>query len=383
MAQFAPSISVAPQGPLTGPGSTLPRPAGVIGAGAQFSGYPRAPWTTGGGPLATAPVGPVGGGGPTGPNVVDVGTTDPTKTGSIGGGQNLPTLEALMARQQELAGKQQPIGEMISPWQGVAYMADKLMSGLERGRVDRQETQQRQQLAELMSSPNPDIGALMAISPEIALHVYDQQQKEGKGTWDPIPTPQGENGQWAKNSVTGELKKVGGGSPGEGGVKLSDVSSLRQDYIADTSYKNYSQAEPIWSSITDAMKRDTSQSDLNIVIGMAKLFDPTSVVRTQEGEAVQQTAGLPTELFSYYKYLTGAKGSRLDAYEKGTRAKLLAEGYSRMKGYHQALQQHHDWISGIAQRNGIRPEDVTGPLPALAPWGDEDHSDDPPDPEFD
>ena len=167
-----------------------------------------------------------------------------------------------------------------------------------------------------------------------------------------------------RSTLTGKTESSGDTT----GAKLSDIASIRQDYIGDKSYQHWQDAAPIWSSLVDASTRNTPQSDLNIIIGMAKLFDPGSVVRSQEGEAVQQTAGLPTEIFSAWKYLSGQPGSRLDAYQPGMREALLTEGYSRMKGYQAALKAHTNWITSIATRHGVDPRDVVDVDPALDDW---------------
>jgi hypothetical protein len=383
MANFAPvpTISVIPQGPLTGAGSDLRlRPGqGTIGTAAQQS-YPRAPWNPAGGSLA----GGVFGSG--GPRIVDAGggdgSVDPQTTGAIGGGNNLPTLDALLARQKELAGEQSPMGEMISPWQGVAYAADKFMSGLERGRVDRQEVEQRQHLAEIMSGPiGPEqIAQAFAISPEIGVHLLDLQAKKStekpQDNWVDMPTPQGENGRWQRNTANGETRRVGSGDLDGGGTpKLTDQSSLRQDYISDPAYKNWSQAKPIWDALKDAAPRLTGPSALNVIIGMAKLFDPGSVVRGEEGETIRRTGGPSDILAGWAEYIKGHGGL-----SESQRDELMREGYGRMQGYYNALQHHRQWISGIAQRNGFRPEDVVDDPGELAPYKSEN---DPPPAERD
>jgi hypothetical protein len=379
MANFAPvpTVSAVPQGPLTGAGSNLRlRPGqGTIGTAAQQS-FPRPPWNPAGGSLASGPLGPAG------PNIIDTGggdgSVDPQTTSAIGGGNNLPTLDALLARQQELAGEKSPMGEMISPWQGVAYAADKFMSGLERGRVDRQETEQRQRLAEIMGGPiGPEqIAQAFAISPEIGVHLLDLQAKDGtQERWDPIPTPQGENGQWFRNQK-GDTKKVGGGSTGEAGWKPADMGSLRDDYTKAASI--YDNASPTWQAMQDAAKialadgpndqnsEGRGAADYNMIVGFAKLLDPNSVVR--EGE-VQSATNLGGKIDMVQSWINSfkANGGKLTP---ELRRAIMTQGSIRMQGYYDQAKGKRDWISGIATRHGQDPNDVVPPLAEFAPWSD-------------
>ena len=89
--------------------------------------------------------------------------------------------------------------------------------------------------------------------------------------------------------ATGETKKVGGGSPGEGGWKPSDLGGLRDDYTKHAAV--YESAAPSWQSIKeaaaisldpDADVPGKGAADYNMIVGFAKLLDPNCVVR--EGE---------------------------------------------------------------------------------------------------
>lgn len=299
------------------------------------------------------------------------------------------TLDALMARQKNAAIRQQGNmqQEVSNIPQGLGQLGWTLVNALQERRAEKDLAAGQADVAKAFGQmdwttgqlPPEAMQTLMQRDPETGIEMYKTamalRAAQGKQeNWTQIPTPQGETGQWYENTTTGEQKKVGGSTEGSG-AKLSDIASLRQDYISDPSYKHWQDAEPIWASLQDAQTRDTPQSDLNIIIGMAKLFDPGSVVRTQEGEQVQQTAGLPTEIFSAWKYLSGQPGSRLDAYQPGMRKALLDEGYSRMKGYQSALQKHNEWITGIATRHGIVPNDVVDKVPVLGEWPPKEQAD--------
>jgi hypothetical protein len=137
--------------------------------------------------------------------------------------------------------------------------------------------------------------------------------------------------------------------------KLTDIASIRGDVTGDASYKNMAQAAPMWSSMQDAYTRDTPQADLNMVIALAKMFDPTSVVRSEEGKAVELTGNAPASLKAQFLYLVGGEGSRLDpAVRKG----MMQEAASRMRGYTEAYAKTSDFYTKMAQRYGIDPADI-------------------------
>lgn len=287
------------------------------------------------------------------------------------------TLAELMARQKMLAEQANAAGQqpIVSPLQGWAMLANEAVTGLQERQAKNELGAGRDALAALQSKiglnePSADqIAEVGRYDPELAQHYYDTamqmralQAKQEK--WSQIPTPQGESGQWFQNSVTGEQKKVGGSTEG-GAPKLSDIASLRQDVIGDLSYKNLEQSVPIWQSMQDAASRDTPQADLNMIIGLAKLFDPTSVVRTQEGEAVKQTGDLPTEIYSQWAYLTSKPGARLSPQ---IRQGMLQEGWSRVKGYADAYEQTSKTYTDIAKRHNVDPADIVPSFGDLHPY---------------
>jgi hypothetical protein len=290
------------------------------------------------------------------------------------------TLDALMARQRAAAERQgstmqQPVTNIA---QGLGQLGWTLVNALQERRAEKGIAEGNADVAKAFGQLNTTTGELppeamsllMSRDPDLGIEMYKtamalKATQSKQENWDPIPTPAGENGQWYRNATTGETKKVGGGEGGAG-WKPSDVAGLRQDVISDPSYKNLAQAAPIWSSMQDAYGRDTPQADLNMVIALAKLFDPTSVVRTQEGDQVVQTGGLPSQIFSQWKFLTGEPGARL---APDVRHGMMQEGWSRVKGYTDAYGITAKTYGDIATRNKVNPLDVV-PDFGIQPWED-------------
>lgn len=86
-----------------------------------------------------------------------------TSAGTPTGGDavNGMTLDALMARQKALAeqaGSMSANRNMQSPWQGAAYVGEKLANAVQQGRVQNQMAAARQQLAQLIGGIDPTAG---------------------------------------------------------------------------------------------------------------------------------------------------------------------------------------------------------------------------------
>ena len=108
------------------------------------------------------------------------------------------------------------------------------------------------------------------------------------------------------------------------GVK--NEQDLRKEFEGLPEVKSYKQAFPALAAIRDAAKRNTTQSDINIVYGLAKLYDPNSVVREGEYATVANSPNIPERLKGYAQYLQG--GGRLTPEVK---AQILAEAEGRAK----------------------------------------------------
>jgi hypothetical protein len=291
------------------------------------------------------------------------------------------TLDALMARQKMLAAQQGGIQQMpvTNIPQGMGQLAWTLVTGLQQRRAEKELAAGNADIAGAFGKMDPTTGALpsdalatiMQRNPDLGAQLYAAAMQARAAAakqerWEPVPTPQGETGQWYRDAVTGKTQKVGGSSEGGGGTyKVSDIAGLRKEITNLDSYSNMANAEPMWVSMQDANKRDTPQADLNMVIALAKLFDPTSVVRTEEGEMVRQTGGIPSELVGYFKMLTGDPTARL---APDVRKGMMQEAHSRMSAYDQAWKRDRTRYEDIVTAAGLDPEqmlptfaDVTGP----------------------
>ncbi len=179
-------------------------------------------------------------------------------------------------------------------------------------------------------------------------HDDESLMNVGNGTvYDP------NTGKWLRDPNAG----------GTGAAAFDDISGIRKEVQALPSYKNLAQAMPIYQSMSDTAGRNSKASDLNLVYGLGKIMDPTSVVREGEMVMVKNTASLPDWLVGSINALNGGQQLQPD-----TRKAILAEAYSRMKSYEDAFNTDAQMYRGIADRYKINPADILPQFDPASPW---------------
>jgi len=168
------------------------------------------------------------------------------------------------------------------------------------------------------------------------------QRNPATGAFNPYP-------EWMQEGATPE------GAP--------DAGELRTEIRQLQSYKNYYESLPIYQSMVAAAGTNDRAADLNLVYGLAKIFDPTSVVREGEQILVRNTAGIPEQLIGWIDSLNGG-----GALEPATRAAIMGQALSRVESYQGDLSNQLDFYSGIAGRANIDTADLYAPLGTLPRW---------------
>lgn len=141
----------------------------------------------------------------------------------------------------------------------------------------------------------------------------------------------------------------------------ANAAKLRDDFRSEKPVQQYREVVPIYQSMQEAAKNNTKASDLNLVYGLAKIFDPTSVVREGEQILVRNTASLPDWLVGQINGLNGGASLQPD-----TRQALLAEASSRVGAYKAQHDAFVDQYTARAQKLGIDPADIIT-MPGVAP----------------
>lgn len=159
------------------------------------------------------------------------------------------------------------------------------------------------------------------------------------------------------NSRTGEIKDVPGSEPV---ADLKDVSATRKEIQDTDQIKNYNQAAPIYRSMVETAPRNTRASDMNLVFGLGKIVDPTSVVRESDQLAAKNTASWPSYLIGAMNTVNG--GAEL---QPDVRAAIMEEAKTRMNAYRGEALGIKAQYETFAKRYNIPFEDIWRELPVL------------------
>lgn len=127
-------------------------------------------------------------------------------------------------------------------------------------------------------------------------------------------------------------------------------TDLRKEFDQLPEVKNYKQALPAYKAIEDAASRNTTASDINIVYGLAKLYDPNSVVREGEYATVANSPNIPDKVKGWAQYLSG--GGRLTP---AVKKQIIAEAQGRMGTFENEYVNSRNNYSDIAKRSQADP----------------------------
>lgn len=144
---------------------------------------------------------------------------------------------------------------------------------------------------------------------------------------------------------------------------FDDTAKLRGEFTGLPSYKNLSQAAPIYRSMSDAAGRNTKAADLNMVYGLGKIMDPGSVVREGEIQMANNAQGWQEKLNGIVSQINNQGGLT-----PAGRQALMAEAYSRISAYKGEFDQDAGRFRSIAGRNRINADDVVPAFDDFKPW---------------
>jgi hypothetical protein len=254
-----------------------------------------------------------------------------------------------MQRQQELAGRKGGMPVIQSWTQGAAHMMDKLFEGLEQGRTNRRIEEGNAVIADVLASADPVTGLIPL------------DKADAAAAWDPelyrqLMQDRQQNRQF---EMTLEAQKAK--TAADAGPKPTDVAAMYDDFNNVPDVKKYQNAQSMWRSMQDAAIDDTTQADQNMVIALAKIYDPDSVVRDKETDQIVATGGAFDELSGYLAYLRNDPNARLS---RSVRQGMMKQAFSRLNGYYSGVQEASQYFTQKAKRWNYRPEDVVRPFEA-------------------
>jgi hypothetical protein len=149
-------------------------------------------------------------------------------------------------------------------------------------------------------------------------------------------------------------------------ASFEDEGKLRGEVQQLPSYKNLSQALPVYKSMVDAAGRNDRGSDVNLIYGFAKVMDPGSVVRESEMSVSQAIATMPQQLQQTIKSQLSGEG-RLSP---EVRQQIMREAQSRVESYKGMYENDAGMYGEVAKKYKADPERVVprfGDIPVFKP----------------
>lgn len=137
-------------------------------------------------------------------------------------------------------------------------------------------------------------------------------------------------------------------------MKPNEISSLRQEAGGLPEVKRLAAALPIYRSMRETHVRNDPAGDIDFVYGVAKIFDPESVVREGEMVIVKRLQNLPEEVRGWLsKVVTG--GGQLTP---EVRRRILEVARTRVDELQGSATTRLKQYEGITDRYKVNREDV-------------------------
>jgi hypothetical protein len=161
------------------------------------------------------------------------------------------------------------------------------------------------------------------------------------------------------------FKALQAGSEGPDPASVSNITAIRKEFEASPGVKRYRTAVPVLSSMAAAVDDTSTMADLDFIYGMAKIFDPESVVRESEMGLVIQGQSLPAQVVGMFNKVANGEQVLLPQIRKD----LVEASRRRVGEYEKQAAGEAQEFTSLAERNRIDPRDVVRPLEQMpAPY---------------
>ena len=265
-------------------------------------------------------------------------------------------------------------------------MLTSYLEGKKQYDAEQQEATSRDELTKLLSGYDPDAANAQAVAaqamqyaPDVGLAlmqdaITSRRKAAEQEQWTLIPTPEGESGQWYQNQ-NGETKKVGGGEGGSG-PKPSDVNAMRGQVLGDKSFDAMSNVASIYPSMMQSAGQDDRTSDLDLIYGLAKMLDPTGVVRGEDAVMINSNAPGMDIVKSWLGTIEADPKARL---QPAIRKDIMSLAYRRAKSTYDAYETFASQFRTIAEESGMKGSHVAPKFAEIVPFGQPQPDPDPDD----
>jgi hypothetical protein len=141
-------------------------------------------------------------------------------------------------------------------------------------------------------------------------------------------------------------------------MKLSEQTALRKETMSLPPVENYMKSIDQYKGMMASAQNPTPPGDIGMIIALAKIWDPPSVVREGERDVIRNTGNLPMQLESLWKKQIEGTGELTEE----QRAWLLQSAQQKLEAYRgtaeELYSQYEDRFAGQADR-----EDIINELP--------------------
>ena len=166
-------------------------------------------------------------------------------------------------------------------------------------------------------------------------------------------------GQQIYNDYIEKMQTGGAGGSAAGGIK--NPFDITKEVTGSKQFQSAEVATSTLNSMFNSLADPSAISDMDFIVGVAKILDPTSVVRTQEGDQVKATQALTSATQGRINQLLNGE-AELDA---KTRLDLYRLAERRTQELQVQGQQQQDFYGNVATQNGYDPETYVPDLPAM------------------
>jgi hypothetical protein len=136
-------------------------------------------------------------------------------------------------------------------------------------------------------------------------------------------------------------------------ARAGDETKVREEFASLPEVKKFKNAIPAYQAIVRAAKINNPQADINLIYGLAKLYDPDSVVREGEYDTIANSQSIPDWLKGQAQRLAG--GGKLT---KETKAQIVEQANIRIESYKNEVDGARKSYSQIVTGRGLDPKNV-------------------------
>lgn len=137
------------------------------------------------------------------------------------------------------------------------------------------------------------------------------------------------------------------------GNVIKTETDLRKEFADLPEVKRYKAALPSFKAIESAAKTNNPQADINLIYGLAKLYDPESVVREGEYATIANSQAIPEWLKGMAQRVVG--GGKLTP---ETKRQILEQARGRISTFENEYAGAKDSYAKIAGGRGANVENV-------------------------